>query len=264
MILVTTKELKYEGSCMAKNKCSTGCCRTPDDSQAYLLPVKDTACDAGYNLCHSDCNGCKEANKATSCLACMDPKKYFKADLIDPTIGSCIDVELCKYRIVDTKQCVDTKPNNMWCNSVTNECFTCHSDCSTCAASNDADKCTGCSDPEAYVLAWAKDGFGKCVNKRECVIPKYRDDTTRMCYYDDCPDSAICLQCSVQCDGCFRSDSSTSCKRCSLDSEIMLYETGACIASEDCVFPLYRDDSTDICYESIFIILPKIQRLMSR
>ena len=145
--------------------------------------------------------------------------------------------------------CLAVKPDDMWCNETSHECFKCDPLCSTCAGSNNPNKCTACADPESYVLAWAKNGYGQCINAKACVIPKYRDNANRICYIDACPANVVCLQCSVPCDGCYESDSVASCMKCALDSEIMLSETAQCISSDQCVSPMFRDDVNKICYK---------------
>jgi hypothetical protein len=130
------------------------------------------------------------------------------------SVGSCVTDTECPYRSGDTKTCYSTKPDGLWCNETSHECFSCDPACNTCAASRDPNKCTACANPASYVLAWARNGYGPCINQKACVIPKYRDDTNRICYIDACPEGSVCLQCSVPCDGCYKSDSPLSCMMC--------------------------------------------------
>ncbi len=139
----------------------------------------------------------------------------------------------------------------MWCNTTTNKCYTCDSNCATCAGSSDSAKCTSCADSGKYVLATSSRRYGPCITKKLCVVPRYRDDSNKMCYTDTCPADASCQQCSVPCDGCFESNSVTSCVNCSLSTEIMSSETGKCIKSTACIYSAYRDDTLKVCYQSI-------------
>lgn len=204
----------------------------------------------GYFQCHTDCNGCTAKNNPNLCLSCMDTNKYLLYNGASIT-GSCVSSTSCNFLLSPNNICLMSTPAGMYCNPSTKQCFTCDPSCGSCAGNNDNNKCTSCADPNSFVMAFSTTKYGSCVPKAACVIPKYRDEPARMCYIDACPPGITCQQCSIACDGCYKSNAIDGCIRCALRSQIMQYETGKCIPSSQCVSPMYRDDNLRICYKSI-------------